>query len=146
MKIIVVQLQDRENRIMADVARKYEKDEKFSGRIKELEAKFKDSKPAADKRPKDLRRAIGRIDKGDWNMAQIERKIEENRMGKGKAHGGEKVPKWSHDKFVDKVLYISFLKFTFVKVILVHFGLLVRGFCGQIGQLATNLWTHWTIS
>jgi F-actin monooxygenase len=91
---------------MADVARKYaQPDEKFTGRIKELEAKFKDAKPAADKKPKDLRRAIGRIEKGDWNMAQIERKIEENRMGRGKAHGGEKVPKWNHDKFVDKVIF-----------------------------------------
>jgi len=85
------------------VRRTAQPDAKFSGRIKELEAKFIKGNPILDKKPKDLRRAIGRIDKDDWHLAQIERKMEENKMGKSKAHGGEKVPKWSHDKFVDKV-------------------------------------------
>ncbi|XP_059469420.1 F-actin-monooxygenase Mical isoform X2 [Neocloeon triangulifer] len=95
---------DRESRFLNEaVKRTAQPDEKFSGRIKELEEKFKKGNPILEKKPKDLRRAIGRIDKADWNLAEIERKIEENKMGKGKAHGGEKVPKWSHDKFLDKI-------------------------------------------
>ncbi|XP_065351605.1 F-actin-monooxygenase Mical isoform X2 [Cloeon dipterum] len=95
---------DRENRFMSEIAKRSgQPDEKFSGRIKELEAKFKDGNAVCEKKPKDLRRAIGRIDKNDWNIAEIEKKMEENRMAKGKTHGGEKVPKWNHDKFLDKI-------------------------------------------
>ncbi|CAB3375712.1 Hypothetical predicted protein [Cloeon dipterum] len=95
---------DRENRFMSEIAKRSgQPDEKFSGRIKELEAKFKDGNAVCEKKPKDLRRAIGRIDKNDWNIVEIEKKMEENRMAKGKTHGGEKVPKWNHDKFLDKI-------------------------------------------
>lgn len=47
-------------------------------------------------------RAIGRLEKSDWNMAAIERKIEENprAVASGEA---EKVPKWSREAYDEKV-------------------------------------------
>ena len=52
---------------------------------------------ATDKKPKDLLRAIGKIESNDWNIKQIEKKIEESKkteVGKSK----EKVPKWSREQ------------------------------------------------
>lgn len=47
---------------------------------------------------------IGKIEKSDWNVKQIEKKMEENRMGRGlTAQKSEKVPKWSKQQFEDKV-------------------------------------------
>lgn len=45
----------------------------------------------------------GKIERSDWNVAVIERKMEENKMGRSKARGAERVPKWSREKFADKV-------------------------------------------
>lgn len=56
------------------------------------------------KKPKDLMRAIGKIEKTDWNVKEIEKKIEENKAGKAAPHEKpEKVPKWSRQHFDDKV-------------------------------------------
>lgn len=47
---------------------------------------------------------IGKIDKTDWNVKEIERKIEENKVSaKHIKNGTEKVPKWSRPQFDDKV-------------------------------------------
>nr|XP_018895758.1 PREDICTED: protein-methionine sulfoxide oxidase Mical isoform X3 [Bemisia tabaci] len=77
--------------------------EDFDGRIKNIEAKLKGVSPATDKKPKDLLRAIGKIEKTDWNFKEIEKKIEESKWGKAsKQQRVEKVPKWSRQQFVDK--------------------------------------------
>lgn len=51
-----------------------------------------------EKKPKDLLRAIGRIESNDWNIREIEKKIElskKTEVGKSR----EKVPKWSREQF-----------------------------------------------
>ncbi|XP_011172148.2 F-actin-monooxygenase Mical isoform X2 [Solenopsis invicta] len=75
-------------------------DEEFSGRIKDFEDKLKGT-TSAEKKPKDLLRAIGKIEKTDWNVKEIEKKIEENKMGRSVRHEHvEKVPKWSREQFL----------------------------------------------
>lgn len=42
---------------------------------------------------------IGKIEKTDWNVKEIEKKIEENKMGRSVRHERvEKVPKWSREQ------------------------------------------------
>lgn len=60
----------------------------------------------ADKKPKDLLRAIGKIESNDWNIRQIERKIEQSKRTEvGKSR--EKVPKWSKEQFLQRQTKIS---------------------------------------
>lgn len=54
-----------------------------------------------EKKPKDLLRAIGRIESNDWNIREIEKKIElskKTEVGKSR----EKVPKWSKEQFLQR--------------------------------------------
>ncbi|XP_072766415.1 uncharacterized protein [Anoplolepis gracilipes] len=75
-------------------------DEEFSGRIKDFEDKLKGT-TSSEKKPRDLLRAIGKIEKTDWNVKEIEKKIEENKMGRGIRHDRvERVPKWSREQFL----------------------------------------------
>ncbi|XP_043519148.1 F-actin-monooxygenase Mical isoform X2 [Frieseomelitta varia] len=75
-------------------------DEEFSGRIKSIEDKLKGS-TTTEKKPRDLLRAIGKIEKTDWNVKEIEKKIEENKMGRSVRHDKvERVPKWSREQFL----------------------------------------------
>ncbi|XP_043285873.1 F-actin-monooxygenase MICAL3 isoform X2 [Venturia canescens] len=75
-------------------------DDDFSGRIKDIEDKLRGT-AATDKKPRDLLRAIGKIEKTDWNVKEIEKKIEENKMGRGtRQERVEKVPKWSREQFL----------------------------------------------
>ncbi|KAJ8959443.1 hypothetical protein NQ318_022136 [Aromia moschata] len=75
-------------------------DEDLAARIKSLENKWRDPQPV-DKKPKDLLRAIGKIETSDWNIKEIEKKIMENKMGKpSKTYDKEKVPKWSKEQFL----------------------------------------------
>lgn len=71
----------------------------FNDRIKSMEHKITAKTTAvADKKPKDLLRAIGRIESNDWNVREIEKKIElskKTEVGKSR----EKVPKWSREQF-----------------------------------------------
>lgn len=61
---------------------------------------------SADKKPKDLLRAIGKIESNDWNIRQIERKIEQSKRTEvGKSR--EKVPKWSKEQFLQRQTKIS---------------------------------------
>lgn len=54
---------------------------------------------------------LGKIEKTDWNVREIEKKILENKMGCGIKHERpEKVPKWSREQFDDKVNFNSELK------------------------------------
>lgn len=53
-----------------------------------------------DKKPKDLMRAIGKIDSNDWNIREIEKKIEQSKKTEVLGpQGREKVPKWSREQF-----------------------------------------------
>lgn len=59
-----------------------------------------------DKKPKDLLRAIGKIESNDWNIRQIEKKIEQSKKTEvGKSR--EKVPKWSKEQFLQRQTKIS---------------------------------------
>ncbi|XP_070162658.1 uncharacterized protein Mical isoform X4 [Polyergus mexicanus] len=82
-------------------------DEEFSGRIKDFEDKLKGT-TSSEKKPRDLLRAIGKIEKTDWNVKEIEKKIEENKMGRGIRHDRvERVPKWSREQMC--ICFIQFL-------------------------------------
>lgn len=84
----------------------YEPDEEFSGRIKDIEEKLLKGSGTSQKKPKDLMRAIGKIEKTDWNVKEIEKKIEESKSGRAAPHERpEKVPKWSRQHFDDKVSF-----------------------------------------
>lgn len=76
-----------------------EADGQFNNRIKSMELKMTSKTTAVnDKKPKDLLRAIGRIESNDWNVREIEKKIElskKTEVGKSR----EKVPKWSKEQF-----------------------------------------------
>nr|XP_033322979.1 F-actin-monooxygenase Mical isoform X2 [Megalopta genalis] len=90
---------DREPKIHAG-HRRNSIDEEFSGRIKNIEDKLKGSGPS-EKKPRDLLRAIGKIEKTDWNVKEIEKKIEESKMGRSVRHEKvERVPKWSREQFL----------------------------------------------
>lgn len=75
-------------------------DDKFNDRIKSIEQQFTSKgSAAAEKKPKDLLRAIGKIESNDWNIREIEKKIEQSKKTEvGKSR--EKVPKWSKEQFV----------------------------------------------
>ena len=53
-----------------------------------------------NKKPKELKRAIGRIDKDDWNIQNIEQKLVVNSQVQDVKK--DKVPKWSKAAFQDK--------------------------------------------
>ncbi|XP_028150111.1 F-actin-monooxygenase Mical isoform X8 [Diabrotica virgifera virgifera] len=90
---------DQENR-PSQFNRGMGKDEDIAAKIKSLESKF-GHRQSVDKKPKDLLRAIGKIETSDWNIKEIEKKILENKMGKpSRAIDKEKVPKWSKEQFL----------------------------------------------
>jgi len=93
---------------MAAGGRGEEGEEDFSGRIKDLEEKLRGT-TSVQKKPRDLLRAIGKIEKTDWQVKEIEKKIEENRFGKLSHDKPEKVPKWSRQQFEDKVPMLSII-------------------------------------
>ncbi|XP_046391004.1 F-actin-monooxygenase MICAL3 isoform X2 [Ischnura elegans] len=117
-KILYPGRRDREARIQAELRKGRSSrggggvnDGDFSGRVKNIEDKLKGNAPV-EKRPKDLLRAIGKIEKSDWNVRQIERKMEENKMGKGANAAellkkSERVPKWNQEKFQDKFMAVE---------------------------------------
>ncbi|XP_042224057.1 F-actin-monooxygenase Mical-like isoform X2 [Homarus americanus] len=76
----------------------------FNDKVKDLEAKFtaNSNTHVTDKKPKDLLRAIGKIERSDWNMVAIEKKMHENKFGVEVQAEKEKVPKWSRDAYDDK--------------------------------------------
>ncbi|XP_045509576.1 F-actin-monooxygenase Mical-like isoform X1 [Colias croceus] len=57
--------------------------------------------PKATK-PKDLMRSVGKINREDWNVKEIERKITENRLGRPEPKTAEKVPKWDREQFLGR--------------------------------------------
>ncbi|KAL3285152.1 hypothetical protein HHI36_019273 [Cryptolaemus montrouzieri] len=74
-------------------------DEDFAAKIKSIEEGW-NGRQLAEKKPKDLMRKIGKIERSDWNIKEIEKKIKENKMGKPIVRDKEKVPKWSREQFV----------------------------------------------
>lgn len=47
---------------------------------------------------------LGKLDKNDWQLSALEKKIEENQTPGGlKESHDNKVPKWNRDAFTDKV-------------------------------------------
>lgn len=56
--------------------------------------------PASPKssKPKDLMRSVGKIERDDWNVKEIERKILENKMGRPEPKAAERVPKWDREQ------------------------------------------------
>lgn len=77
-------------------------DEQFNDRIKSMEQRIAGrNQVTTEKKPKDLLRAIGKIESNDWNLRQIEKKIEESKKTEvGKSR--EKVPKWSKEQFLQR--------------------------------------------
>lgn len=55
---------------------------------------------ATNKKPKDLLRAIGKIESNDWNVKEIEKKIEMSKKITDVGKSREKVPKWSREQFL----------------------------------------------
>ncbi|XP_065222209.1 F-actin-monooxygenase Mical isoform X2 [Planococcus citri] len=76
-------------------------EEDFSGRVRVIETKLKEGS-RHEKKPKDLLRAIGKIEKTDWNVKELEKKIEENKYGSKFLSSAAKVPKWNKQQFDDK--------------------------------------------
>ncbi|XP_013147442.1 PREDICTED: protein-methionine sulfoxide oxidase mical3b isoform X2 [Papilio polytes] len=67
----------------------------------ELSANPSTAMPKASK-PKDLIRSVGKIEKDDWNVKEIEKKIMENRLGRPEPKAAEKVPKWDREEFLKR--------------------------------------------
>lgn len=93
--------QDRERGIYSAQLRNTT-DEQFNDRIKSMEQRISGkNQTSSDKKPKDLLRAIGKIESNDWNIRQIEKKIEESKKTEV-AKSREKVPKWSKEQFLQR--------------------------------------------
>ncbi|KAJ2954071.1 hypothetical protein O0L34_g2286 [Tuta absoluta] len=58
--------------------------------------------PNKASKPKDLMRSVGKIERDDWNVKEIERKIMENRLGRPEPKTAEKVPKWDREQFLGR--------------------------------------------
>ncbi|XP_045458075.1 F-actin-monooxygenase Mical [Melitaea cinxia] len=75
-------------------------------RVARLAAELSNSttSPTAPKcsKPKDLMRSVGKIERDDWNVKEIERKIMENRLGRPEPKAAEKVPKWDREQFLGR--------------------------------------------
>jgi hypothetical protein len=52
------------------------------------------------KKPKDLMRAIGKIDSSDWQVKEIEKRIEMSKKTTDIGKSKEKVPKWNREQFL----------------------------------------------
>ena len=72
-----------------------------SGRIKHYRYKSPYVQSILDKKPKDLKRAIGKIEKDDWNIKSIEEKLLTKKDPISNSEK-DKIPKWSNAAFQDK--------------------------------------------
>jgi hypothetical protein len=63
------------------------------------------TRAGADKKPKDMIRAIGKLESDDWNVKNIQDKIDDQKKPPVLCSGEEdrRVPKWSKDIFREKV-------------------------------------------
>lgn len=58
--------------------------------------------PPKASKPKDLMRSVGKIERDDWNVKEIEKKIMENRLGRPEPKAAEKVPKWDREQVSER--------------------------------------------
>lgn len=94
-------MQDRERGLQSALPRGSGLDEPFSDRVRDLEERFsRKSSTSANKKPKDLIRAIGKIESNDWNVKEIEKKIEQSKKIHDIGKSREKVPKWDKTQFM----------------------------------------------
>ena len=79
-------------------------EEQFAGGPKRRSGGAGDSssKYRESKKPKELKRAIGKLDKDDWNIRNIEEKLVFKKDEKDGGSKKDKVPKWSKEAFEDK--------------------------------------------
>ncbi|XP_052868235.1 F-actin-monooxygenase Mical [Anopheles cruzii] len=94
---------DRERGLAAPYARGGINDgDQFSDRVRSMEQRIggKAGGLVADKKPKDLLRAIGKIDCNDWNVKEIERKIEQSKKTTDIGKSRERVPNWNREQFL----------------------------------------------
>ncbi|XP_026319163.1 F-actin-monooxygenase Mical isoform X2 [Hyposmocoma kahamanoa] len=68
----------------------------------ELAGSNTNASPRQPTKPKDLMRSVGKIERDDWNVKEIERKIMENRLGRPEPKTAEKVPKWDREQFLGR--------------------------------------------
>uniref|UniRef100_A0A182P169 F-actin monooxygenase n=1 Tax=Anopheles epiroticus TaxID=199890 RepID=A0A182P169_9DIPT len=75
--------------------------DQFSDRVRSMEQRI-DGKTVqvVEKKPKDLLRAIGKIDSSDWNVKEIERKIEQSKKTTDIGKSRERVPNWNREQFL----------------------------------------------
>ncbi|XP_053678771.1 F-actin-monooxygenase Mical-like [Anopheles nili] len=92
---------DRERGLTAPYPRGLTDGDQFSDRVRSMEQRI-DSKPlpVTEKKPKDLLRAIGKIDSSDWNVKEIERKIEQSKKATDIGKSRERVPNWNREQFL----------------------------------------------
>lgn len=69
----------------------------------------------------------GKIEKTDWNVKEIEKKIEENKMGRGtRQERVEKVPKWSREQVGNLLTIIATKRSNFLQVSIFFLQFLAR--------------------
>ncbi|KAK2715315.1 F-actin-monooxygenase Mical-like isoform X3 [Artemia franciscana] len=73
----------------------------FTAKVAHLQQKFEANAPALEsKKPKELVRAIGKLEESDWNIQRLKKKAEDPLL---KADTESKVPKWNREQFHDKL-------------------------------------------
>uniref|UniRef100_A0A336MWJ0 F-actin monooxygenase n=1 Tax=Culicoides sonorensis TaxID=179676 RepID=A0A336MWJ0_CULSO len=76
-------------------------DPQFNDRIKDMEQRITAKGVMnTDKKPKDLLRAIGKIDQNDWQVKEIEKKMELSKKTTDIGKSRERVPKWNREQFL----------------------------------------------
>ncbi|XP_035900097.1 F-actin-monooxygenase Mical isoform X1 [Anopheles stephensi] len=92
---------DRDRGLAAAYPRGLNDGDQFSDRVRSMEQRI-DGKtvPVVEKKPKDLLRAIGKIDSSDWNVKEIERKIEQSKKTTDIGKSRERVPNWNREQFL----------------------------------------------
>ncbi|XP_049288431.1 F-actin-monooxygenase Mical isoform X1 [Anopheles funestus] len=92
---------DRDRGLAAAYPRGLTDGDQFSDRVRSMEQRI-DGKalPVVEKKPKDLLRAIGKIDSSDWNVKEIERKIEQSKKTTDIGKSRERVPNWNREQFL----------------------------------------------
>ena len=62
-----------------------------------------------------MRVCLGKLDKTDWQMQVLEKKIEESQNpGSFKDSKDTKVPKWNKDAFTDKVTVLNWVQNSYI--------------------------------
>ncbi|XP_050361310.1 F-actin-monooxygenase Mical isoform X6 [Nymphalis io] len=97
-----VRTQQEEGRIVGGGARSAGGGARVARLAAELSNTTTSSVMPRSSKPKDLMRSVGKIERDDWNVKEIERKIMENRLGRPEPKTAEKVPKWDREQFLGR--------------------------------------------